>query len=243
MNTREKQDEIIAAAQAPEDVGAGYFLSVLKSETDGMCRWHAIQALGRLRSADAVPSLVHILTQSDTEFDKSSLHRICAWSLGQIGPAATDNILSILNGPHSDSAALAAIDALGEVGDAAAVPMIKQHLQSENRQIVIWAALALGKIGNASLSVLDNSLDQADAEMVYIVVDTLAIIGTEETLPVLAKAISTNEAAVNQYFTSGKSARACEYQRVIRNSDSPQARVIEERLSARVRNVNSTGGQ
>ena len=237
MNIRERQDVVIAAARAPENAGAGYFLSVLESESDGICRWHAIQALGCLRATEAVRALVQILLQPDIEFDESSLHRICAWSLGQIGPVATDEILNILTDAHSDSVAIAALDALGEVRDAAAIPVIKQHLQSGNHQRAIWAALALGKIGEASLPVLQDSLDEADADQVYIVIDTLAIIGTEQTLPVLAKAVSANEAVVNQYFANGQIARASEYLRLVLKSGSPEAGMVAARLSPGVRDL------
>lgn len=235
MSVRARQDQIIAAAATPEEEGVEYFLSILRTETDAICRWHAIKALGRLKARDAVFPLVEVLTRPDTEFDESSLHRICAWSLGQIGHSATSAVLKILEDNDSDATTIAAIDAIGELRDASAISVVAPFLKSTNSRVVLWAALALGKIGEPSLAALAESLEQADARLVYIIVDTLAMIGTEATVSVLTKAVSTDMTAVLKYFSGSQSSRAATYAQTIAGSQSLEATAIAKQVFTRQR--------
>lgn len=239
MNVRERQDSVIAEAESPDRKGVDYFLSLLQTEPDQICRWHAIQALGRLKDPAAIRQLVDVLAQPDTEFDESSIHRITAWSLGQIGPSATVAVLTLLKETDSKAQVLAALDAVGELHDAAAIPLVAPFLKSGNRDIVIWAALALGKIGAVSLSALASCLDQADGELVYVVVDTLAMIGTEATAPVLAKAVTIDKAAVAKYFAD-QSPRAVRYSKTVAGSRSPDAIAVAEQILVRHQGATSS---
>ena len=219
MNVAAKQSEVIDAAQAPGDSGAQYFLSILETEDDPVCKWHAMQALGQLKAREAMTVLLNIFQEPDTEFDESSLHRICAWSLGQIGEPATMGVLELLEGSHSMATICGAIDALGEIADARAVPTLARYLVSGDHQQSVWSGLALGKIGQSSLPVLLESLNGADKELVFIVVDSLAIIGTEETVPVLSKAIDANLEATKEYFKTGPQDRAHRYAAIVERSE------------------------
>jgi len=219
VNVADKQNEVIDAAQAPDDSGARYFLSVLETEDDPVCKWHAVRALGQLQAREAMTALLNVLREPDTEFDESSLHRICAWSLGQIGPAATTGVLTLLDNSHSTATTCGAIDALGEIADAKAVPALASYLGCADRQVSLWSGLALGKIGQSSLPVLSDSLKGADKELVFIVVDILAIIGTKETVPVLSKALDANPEATREYFKTGPRDRVCSYAAIVKRSE------------------------
>jgi len=219
VNVAAKQNEVIDAAQAPDDSGHQYFLSVLEAEDDPVCKWYAVRALGQLKAREAMTVLLNILQEPDTEFDESSLHRICAWSLGQIGTPATMGVLELLEGSHSTATICGAVDALGEIADARAVPTLGRYLVSGDRQQSLWSGLALGKIGQSSLPVLLESLNGADKELVFIVVDTLAIIGTEETIPVLSRAVDTNLEATRKYFRIGPRDRAHRYAATVEQSE------------------------
>jgi len=224
----QKRDEVIAAANHPSGTGSSYFMSILDTEDDPICKWHAIKAIGHLRASEAREQLLGVLKLPDINFDKSSLHRICAWAIGYIGSSFTDDIIGILESTSSDETRIATIDTLGEIGDPRAIPVLEKQLQSKQRSIRLWAALSLGKIGEASIPSLKQALKCADPELVFIIVDALVIIGTKQTIPVLARAFQLDPDAVTSYFARGPSERIIKYSRVIQRSSIE----IPERLLA-----------
>ena len=223
MSTTQKQDQIMAAAKDPKRHGVAFFASILESEVDPLCRWYALKAIGDLKGIDAKDQLLSVLQQPDYEFDESSLHRICARAIGQIGSVLSTDIINLLKTTSSQQTRVALIDALGEIADPAAVPVLSEQLVSQTRAVKLWAALSLAKIGEVSLPVFSSALAGADAELVFIIADALAIIGTEKTLPVLLEAIDKDPETVRAYFSKGSIERTSAYTSLIKGSQIASA--------------------
>ncbi|MDP2898055.1 MAG: HEAT repeat domain-containing protein [bacterium] len=211
MTIAQRQDEVIAAAADPTRSGSSFFITILETEQDPICRWHALKAIGDLRASDAKDTLLRVLQEQDVEFDESSLHRICARAIGRIGSSAALQVAQLLHEASSVQTRIAAIDALGEIADRGSVSVLADQLTSDDRGIRLWAALSLAKIGEASIPAIDKALENADEESVFILVDALAIIGTAKTIPSLVNAFNKHPKGVLSYFRSGPSGRAARY--------------------------------
>lgn len=233
MTIAQKQGEIVAAGENPREHGTAFFMSVLESESDPLCRWHAIKAIGDLKGIEAKKSLLSVLQEPDYEFDESSLHRICAWAIGRIGRALTHDVLRALDATTCKETRIALVDALGEIGDPGGIPALSRELASPDVQVRLWAALSLAKIGEESLPSFSSALKEADAALVFIIVDALAIIGTEGTVPLLVQAFERDPQAVDKYFSKGPTERIARYAYVVQQSPTlsaaPELRQLVDR--------------
>ena len=218
MTIGKKQDEVIAAAKEPGKHGVTFFADILDTEDDPLCRWHAVKAIGDMKGIEAKDQLLSVIREPDYKFDESSLHRICAWAIGRIGHALTSEIIDMLENPISKEMRIALIDSLGEIADPAAIPVLSAQLISLDRDVRLWTALSLAKIGEESLTSLSNALKNADRELVLIITDALAIIATEKTVPVLLQAFDKHSSAVTEYFSKESDERTANYACVIRRS-------------------------
>jgi HEAT repeat protein len=214
----QRQNQIVSAAANPREHGTTYFVAVLESESDPLCRWHAVKAIGDLKAIEAKGSLFSVLQQPDHEFDESSLHRICAWAIGRIGCALISDVINALEATPCKETRVALIDALGEIGDPAGIPALSRELVSPDMQVRLWAALSLAKIGEESLPSFSCALKEADASLVFIVVDALTIIGTERTVPLLVQAFEKDPHAVAKYFSKSPTERTARYASVVQQS-------------------------
>lgn len=233
MTDRTKQDEIIEAASDPLRVGCDFFLNVLDNVNDPIGKWHAIRAVGVLKEFKAKDRLIRILSEPDIDFDESSLHRISAWSIGQIGSSFANDVLTLLRCTDRHETRLAAIDTLGEIADDRAIPALVKELLSSEREAVLWAALSLSKIGSKAVAALTQALDNADSDLVFIITDALALIGTQETLHALEKANRKDSAAVISYFSRGPFERVVRFSLLIDGSPSQ----VPEQLQTQVREI------
>ncbi|MBM4044284.1 MAG: HEAT repeat domain-containing protein [Planctomycetes bacterium] len=216
MSIAERQDEVIVAADHPEKYGVSFFANILEAEDDPLCKWHAVKAIGDLKGYEAQRQLLQVLQDPDHEFDESSLHRICAWAIGRVGSALSADVIKLLRSPVSQQTRIALIDALGEIADPVAIPVLSEQLASGIRSVRLWAALSLAKIGEPSLPVLKSALKDADAELVLIIADALSIIATEKTVPVLLDALDKDPQAVAEYFAKGPPGRTRTYIALLR---------------------------
>jgi len=107
-------------------------------------RRSAAGALGNIGDAQAIPRLLKLLEDSD-----SDVRRSAAEALGKIGDAqAIPGLLKLLEDSDSDVRRSAA-DALGNIGDAQAIPRLLKLLEDSDSYVRSRVADALGNIGDA----------------------------------------------------------------------------------------------
>jgi HEAT repeat protein len=167
------------AAVALGDIGDPDAASALigaLDDNDTYNRTFAVEALGKLRVAEAAPRIVAMLDDSQAEKAAvEALVRIGAPSvsailsglrtleqysgrpaaflaLGKLGPPAIDPLIRSIDDAESDVRAMAAA-ALGEIGDPRAVERLSSLLGDEPR-VRNAAAIALSKIGTDGARVL-----------------------------------------------------------------------------------------
>lgn len=122
----------------------------------------ALCAIPRIASADAssdlVEQIVKLLSNPDREFRAAGLEKV---RTSANGAAQTQAFAAQL--PKLDASARAAlIAALGDRGDAAALPAVLEQVGSADEEVRAAALVALGEIGSASdLAVLVKSLTSA----------------------------------------------------------------------------------
>ncbi len=124
-------------------------------------RWYIIKALGSAHPIEGIKPLLDVLMASDVVFADSSLHRIAAWALGRAGTRALDGVRDLSKSSFSYQR-LAAADALGEIGDPAGVDELWRLLLDSNKEVKLWAALGLAKVGPSSLPFLAKALNEND---------------------------------------------------------------------------------
>lgn len=218
MDLAQTQNRILAAAQAPQKHGAAFFRRVLDSVDDPLCKWHAVKAIGLLKDKRSKRQLLGVFQAPDHDFSESSLHLIAAWAIGQIGASFTPDLVALLSHETSKPKRIALIDALGEIGDPAGIPLLSKQLASKSQTIRLWAALSLAKVGPSSLPVLNQALDTADSELVYIIADALATIGNDATVPALLRAFERDPHALRKYFVDGPAERTARCAALLRKS-------------------------
>jgi len=111
MNVAQRQNEVIAAAGDPINHGIAFFVTILDSEDDPLCKWYALKAIGDIRGIEAKKQLLNTLKQPDYKVGESSLHRICSWAIGRIGLVLTSDLINLLNDLVSEQVRIAIIDA------------------------------------------------------------------------------------------------------------------------------------
>lgn len=230
MSVAQRQDDVIAAAADPARKGSRFFLSILDTEQDPLCKWHALKAIGDLRATEAKDSLLRVLREPDFQFDESSLHRMCAWAIGRIGSSLNSAVLLLLREASSHETRLAAIDALGEIADQKSVPVLADQLRSDDPSIRLWTALSLAKIGEPAIPAIDEALENADEELGFMLVDALAIIGTAKTVPPLVRSFAKQPNGVQSYFKYGPSERTARYAGVLRRFEAEVPRQLLEEI-------------
>lgn len=125
-------------------------------------RWQAAQALGDLRDARAVESLIEALNDSN-----QWVRIVAAEALGQIGdPAATEALIYALD-DISIWVRRASVVALGQIGDSLAIsPLIERLLRPPNsewpEELHAVIAKALGAIGGQAVKALIDTLEDPD---------------------------------------------------------------------------------
>lgn len=211
-----RQHAIDWCAGKPERFGAKFFAEILLRERDPICKWYAIRALGDLRAKQYSNLLVDVLRQSDVEVGESSLHRICARSIGLFGSQMVPRIVELLDEP-SAATRLAAADTLGEIGHSSAIPALFRCLTSGERNLQLWAALSLGKIGVESIPALVSALSSAAKEEVLIFLDALVMLNTPRVIDAVADTAKNHPDIVRSYFMGDCPERAEHFLKMLRN--------------------------
>ncbi|HTY53375.1 MAG TPA: HEAT repeat domain-containing protein [Methanomicrobiales archaeon] len=114
----------------------------LLGHPDPGTRWRAAEALGSM-GGGAVGDLLSSLGHHDPGVRLGIVE-----ALGSVGdPRAIGPLLGVLAGDRSAEVRWAAALALGNLGDAGAVPALAAALQDPDKYIRLGAALSLGKLG------------------------------------------------------------------------------------------------
>jgi HEAT repeat protein len=123
-------------------------------------QYDAVDALGALRPASAVPALMEVLT--DDQY--SAIRWKAAEALAQIGAPAVEPLIAVLSHEDEDVRWKAAI-ALGEIGDPRAIEPLIALLRDEDRFVKGRAAYALGLIGTPGVDALITALREGDGNL------------------------------------------------------------------------------
>lgn len=142
------------------------------------CR--ALEALGKIGDPQAVPLLMERL-----QHENPSIRCFAIWSLGEMGSqTAVGRLRALLQRKESLYPTVAAIDALGKIGDKEAAGDILPYLKHSELQVRYVAAIALGNLQEKStVSPLFGALDvEPDYEVQEVMVKALGKIGGQEVL-------------------------------------------------------------
>lgn len=207
---KQRQYTVAWCADRAKSFGSKFFAEILSQETDPICKWYSIRALGDLRAREYKQLLLDVLRKPDVQVGKSSLHRMCASSIGLLGAEMIPHIVDLLSEPH-EATRLAAVDTLGEIGDPSAIPTLSHYLFSNEKELQLWAALSLGKIGVPSIPALVSALSSAEEQNLLIILDALVMIDTYRVIAPVAAAAKKYPDAVRFYFTSDPPQRALSF--------------------------------
>jgi HEAT repeat protein len=161
-------------------------LQVLRGRQVGYSvRESAVEALGRIGDAEAVPGLLEALHDADAD-----VRWAAAAALERIGDAAA--VPGLLEALHDADADVrwAAAAALERIGDAAAVPGLLAALRDANAGVRRAAAEMLGQIGDAAaVPGLLHALRDAEARVREAAAKALGQIGDATAVPGLLHAL------------------------------------------------------
>ena len=113
------------------------------------------------------------------------LRQFVAYLLGQAGDSrAIEPLIDALQDTHVGVRGAAA-NALGNIGDPAAIPYLLPLLRHANPQLVVWAAFALTKLGRDSFAVLESTLQSGDVDVRRSTILAFQQLGDPRAVPLL----------------------------------------------------------
>ena len=143
----------------------------------------AAEALGKIGDIRAIPPLIAVLRESGWGF----IGNAATEALSRMGSAGTEPLLPLVNDPVTDIR-LAAVRALGGIGDPLAVDRLCSALHDSNRDVRQAAAAALGKIGPPAVGSLISALP--DRYAAAYAARALGRIGDARAVPALVAALN-----------------------------------------------------
>jgi HEAT repeat protein len=173
------QDKVKAvreeAATALADIGDPALPSLLEAlkHHEWLVRLHAVEALGKSRSAEAVEPLLWVLFNDQDQAIREDVVR----TLGQLGdPRATEFLITTMK---DRALRTLAVEALGKIGDRRVVPVLVAVLEGSERPVHSRAVAGCG--------------DSWDEEMNTrgAAVRALAHLGDDAAIPSLIKALES----------------------------------------------------
>ncbi|MCI5166665.1 MAG: HEAT repeat domain-containing protein [Candidatus Electrothrix sp. GM3_4] len=107
---------------------------------------NAAQALGKMGDKKAVPTLLKLLNEDESDYGRAREN--AAEALGRLGEISS--LLNIINGNYSERQLHAVLGVLNELIDESVVPMpmLIELLKHRSESVRIYAARALGSLGN-----------------------------------------------------------------------------------------------
>jgi HEAT repeat protein len=161
------------------DLSENFLLQALAEEKDPTAQWFLVKGIGILRLSRGVPEILRVCKSPDKDMRHTSLHAICAWSLGRIGASAYESVAELFNEPDPETRRCAA-DALGEIGDKRAIPKLCEALERDHHKVRLWAGLSLAKMGDTALPCLESLAKGPDESVRLIAADAIEKIGRKE---------------------------------------------------------------
>ncbi len=182
-------------------------------------RFSATAALGLIKDAHAVPSLIAML---ESPSDEWNLTQMVAYALGQIGDAqAVPALTKTLSTHPVEWVRAASADALGQIGDPRAVPALIDAIADIEEDVADAAGHALVEIGgNAVLSALVQTI-KFIPEIRARAAATLVLMG-EQALPALEELVNDKDRAVRLMAVSA----------LVEIGGARAMRVLQKRLPA-----------
>ncbi len=127
-----------------------------------------------------IEGAIGLLTSPDPQ-----LRQFVAYLLGQARDSrAIEPLIDALQDEHVGVRGAAA-NALGNIGDSAAVPYLVPLLRHANPQLVVWAAFALTKLGRDSFDVLESTLQSKDVDVRRSTILAFQQLGDQRAIPLL----------------------------------------------------------
>lgn len=214
-----RQHTVALCAESAERFGPKFFYEIIDRGWDPTCRWYAIRALGELRAKEYNKVLLDVLRQPNVTVGESSLHRICARSIALLGSDMIPDVVGLLQNPN-EATRVSAVDTLGEIGHPDAIPVLSESLASGERNLQLWAALSLAKIGIESIPVLVDALHKASEQDALIILDALVRIADPCVIDAIAVAAENCPDVVRFYFSRTRSERVIEFLRMLQDISS-----------------------
>lgn len=132
----------------------------------------------------SVPHLIRLLKEEDTFIRISAMS-----SLGRIkDERAVAPLINILQNDKNDDVRISATTVLGHLGDAEAVPALKEALTDNNKMIQIRAAGSLGMLNDSSgYATVYGYTGDADINIKANALQAFGLIGDERAISILGK--------------------------------------------------------
>ncbi|MGH7168656.1 MAG: HEAT repeat domain-containing protein [Gemmataceae bacterium] len=154
------------------------------AKLERLTRLHCAHALGRIGSAESVPTLKDILADAKTD---TELRRACAEALGQLGQKAADAVPALaaaLTAKESNvnlrRAAAESLDRMGSEAGAA-LPKLRKALKDEDqfvRSLSLHAISHLGRdLGDDRKPVIDGILAAMDDNVLEVRITAIEALG------------------------------------------------------------------
>lgn len=127
-----------------------------------------------------IEGAIGLLTSPDPQ-----LRQFVAYLLGQARDSrAIEPLIDTLQDEHVGVRGAAA-NALGNIGDSAAVPYLLPLLRNANPQLVVWAAFALTKLGHDNFATLKSTLQSDDIDVRRSTILAFQQLGDQRAIPLL----------------------------------------------------------
>lgn len=145
-----RADVVEALGQLKDKRMVDTLIECLKGDQSDFVRLNAAEALGRLGDARAVSPLCKYLNNPPASAGSDDLLRWHALgALGQLGdPRAIGSLKKVLFQDTNDFLRWGAAEALGYLGEEQVADELIETLKTENSDMRIWAAEALGRLGD-----------------------------------------------------------------------------------------------
>ena len=148
LDVRVQENAARALGRIGNTKASGALSHLLRNKNPAL-RGNAAEALGMLGAKSAVPALVEILNDSDIQARVSAVR-----ALGRLGGSVVPDLIELMQGgdhqANQYALKLALIEVLGELGNDAVVPVIKEALRNNDSRISRAALSSLKRINTAA---------------------------------------------------------------------------------------------
>jgi hypothetical protein len=184
MSESDRIEHLNAHVEEETDLSEEFFLQALRFEHHPLAKWYLIKGLGIRESIRGISLIIQVCKEPEVEFGHTTLHAICAWSLGRIGQAAFAPVMDLLREADIETRRCA-VDALGELKKPQAIETLCSCLERDEWVVQLWAGLSLAKIGEEAVPHLHQIITRSKPKTRLLALDAIIKIGSYESVPVL----------------------------------------------------------